>query len=163
MPWEPDGTFQRVYSWEADANNGLLIDATRMDTDTDDIVNGLAQLRQQAQSGSMQWGGAAVGTASAPSITVAPAPTALAAGNRYLFLPGAANTGPATLQVNTLAAVPLRNRGPLVGGELQPGVAVSVVYDGANFQIEGGGQPHHRAKPRGRPHRRWCRRAIDAR
>ena len=138
MPWEPDGTFQRVYSWEADANNGLLIDATRMDTDTDDIVNGLAQLRQQVQSGSMQWGGTAVGTASAPSITVAPAPTALAAGNRYLFLPGAANTGPATLQVNTLAAVPLRNRGPLVGGELQPGVAVTVVYDGANFQIEGG-------------------------
>ena len=110
MPWEPNGTFERVYSWEADANNGLLIDATRMDTDTDDIVNGLAQLRQQVQSGSMQWGGTAVGTANAPGITVSPAPTALAAGSRYIFLPGAANTGPATLQVNTLAAVPGRNR-----------------------------------------------------
>ena len=109
MPWEPDGTFQRVYSWEADANNGLLIDATRMDTDTDDIVNGLAQLRQQAQSGSMLWGGAAVGTASAPSITVAPAPTALAAGNRYLFLPGTAASVLTCNVAGPVLAAPGRN------------------------------------------------------
>jgi hypothetical protein len=137
MPWETDG-FDRLRSWVADANNGLLIDAGLMDDDTNDIASGLTQLRQQGQSGSANWGGAALGTANALTITVAPVLSALAAGNRFAFIPGAANTGPATLQVGALAAAPLLNGAALAGGELQSGVAVSVVYDGTAFQIQGG-------------------------
>lgn len=38
MPWNGSGVFNRIYSWVADANAGLDISATRMDTDTDDIT-----------------------------------------------------------------------------------------------------------------------------
>jgi len=39
MPWNGSGTFNRIYSWVADKNAGLDISSSRMDTDTDDIVN----------------------------------------------------------------------------------------------------------------------------
>lgn len=43
MPFNGSGTFTRNYSWVNDANNGIDIDATRMDTDTNDITgNGLS-------------------------------------------------------------------------------------------------------------------------
>ena len=41
MPWNGSGVFARVYSWVADANAGLDILADRMDTDSDDIAQGL--------------------------------------------------------------------------------------------------------------------------
>lgn len=43
MPFNGTGTFQRIYSWVTDAANGVLVRADRMDTDTDDIANGLSQ------------------------------------------------------------------------------------------------------------------------
>lgn len=42
MPYNGVGIFTRVYSWVSDAANGLFIDATRTDTDSDDIANGLS-------------------------------------------------------------------------------------------------------------------------
>lgn len=39
MPWNGSGTFSRLYSWVADKAAGLDISSTRMDADTDDIVN----------------------------------------------------------------------------------------------------------------------------
>ena len=41
MPWNGSGVFARVYSWAADRDAGLDILADRMDTDTDDIAQGL--------------------------------------------------------------------------------------------------------------------------
>jgi hypothetical protein len=41
MGWQ-SGTFHRLYSWNADANAGLDILAPRMDSDTDDIANGIS-------------------------------------------------------------------------------------------------------------------------
>ena len=41
MPFNGSGVFQRVYSWVTDAGASLPISATRMDTDTNDIVSGL--------------------------------------------------------------------------------------------------------------------------
>lgn len=41
MPFNGSGVFTRIYSWITDAANGLNVDATRMDTDTNDIANGL--------------------------------------------------------------------------------------------------------------------------
>lgn len=42
MPYNGTGTFVRVYSWVTDAANGLLVSSSRMDTDTDDIADGLS-------------------------------------------------------------------------------------------------------------------------
>jgi hypothetical protein len=139
MPWQTTG-FSRNYSWVSDANAGLLIDATRMDTDTNDIAGGLTQLRGMSQNGSLIWGGTATGSANAIVVTLSPAPTSYTAGLRVSFLPGAANTGPTTLQIGALAAVPVHNGGAaLTGGEFQTGVLDTVEYDGTNFQILGGG------------------------
>ena len=42
MPFNGSGVFNRVYSWQNDAANGIDIRADRMDTDTNDITaNGL--------------------------------------------------------------------------------------------------------------------------
>jgi hypothetical protein len=41
MPWNGSGVFSRVYSWEADAAAAIDIMADRMDTDTNDIAQGL--------------------------------------------------------------------------------------------------------------------------
>lgn len=45
MPWSGSGTFNRLLSWVSDATAGIDINATRMDTDTDDIVTGLNNTR----------------------------------------------------------------------------------------------------------------------
>ena len=42
MPFNGMGTFVRVYSWVTDAANGVLVSSSRMDTDTDDIADGLS-------------------------------------------------------------------------------------------------------------------------
>lgn len=42
MPYNGTGTFVRNYSWVQDAANGIVVDATRMDTDTNDIASGLS-------------------------------------------------------------------------------------------------------------------------
>jgi hypothetical protein len=41
MPYNGTGVFQRVYQWEQDAANGIFVDATRTDTDSNDIAAGL--------------------------------------------------------------------------------------------------------------------------
>lgn len=42
MPWNGAGTFTRVYSWLTDAANGIFVRADRMDTDSDDIADGIS-------------------------------------------------------------------------------------------------------------------------
>ena len=39
MPWSGGGTFQRTFSWIADAAAGLDISASRMDEDTNDLAS----------------------------------------------------------------------------------------------------------------------------
>jgi hypothetical protein len=41
MPYNGVGVFQRVYQWAQDAANGIFVDATRTDTDSNDIASGL--------------------------------------------------------------------------------------------------------------------------
>lgn len=41
MPFSGTGIFSRVYQWTNDAANGLFVDATRTDTDSNDIASGL--------------------------------------------------------------------------------------------------------------------------
>ncbi len=41
MPWNGSGVFTRLFSWVNDKNAGIDITASRMDSDTNDIVTGL--------------------------------------------------------------------------------------------------------------------------
>lgn len=82
--------------------------------------------------------GAVGGTVNAVTLTLTPNPGVLVAGMRFSGVFTAANTGPATLNVNSLGAAPILNRsgGPLVGGELIGPVSFS--YDGANWWADVG-------------------------
>lgn len=61
MPFNGTGVFQRIYSWVTDAANNINVDATRTDTDTDDIADGLSNCitkdGQQNLIANIPWGG----------------------------------------------------------------------------------------------------------
>lgn len=63
--------------------------------------------------------------------------TAYKVGQRFYFAPAANNTGPVTLNINSLGAVAITKYGgsPLQAGDLVAGVAAIVVFDGFNFQF----------------------------
>jgi len=71
------------------------------------------------------------------AITLAPAPTAYVAGQRYTFKVNTANTGAATLNVNALGAKTLKKfkDQDLESGDIVAGQIVEVVYDGVNLQV----------------------------
>jgi hypothetical protein len=83
------------------------------------------------------WGGTAGGTADALTISVAGAPSAYAAGQRYAFIVASNNTGAATLAVNGLSAKSIRrpDGSALAAGDLVAGTLVGVTYDGTNFRL----------------------------
>lgn len=59
-------------------------------------------------------------------------------GDAILFKADVANSGPATLNVNSSAAAPIRKNGPitaLAGGELIAGQSIVLMYDGTNWQL----------------------------
>lgn len=70
------------------------------------------------------------------AITVSPAPSAYAAGQRFLFKANTANTGAASLNVNSLGAKTIKKHTDqdLATGDIEAGSVVEVVYDGTNFQ-----------------------------
>ena len=80
--------------------------------------------------------GADTGAADAYAISPAPAITTYTAGQAFHFFAANANTGPATLAVNGLAAKAVEfEGGALVSGDIVAGDLVSVVYDGTAFQM----------------------------
>ncbi len=76
------------------------------------------------------------GSANAYLIALTPAPAAYAAGQPFRFKANFANTGAATINVNSLGAKDLKRYGsiPLVTGEIRVDQIVTVVYDGTQFQ-----------------------------
>lgn len=82
------------------------------------------------------------GLANAQTLTYAVSPTSLVSGDVYRFKVGVGltNTGPTTLKINSLSSVNIQTNGlALQGGELVAGKIVTVIYDGAAFQMEGSG------------------------
>lgn len=71
------------------------------------------------------------------AITLTPAITAYAAGQRFIFKAGTANTGAATLNVNAIGAKTIKkfNDQDLEDGDIEVGSIVEVVYDGTNLQM----------------------------
>lgn len=74
------------------------------------------------------------------AITVAPAPTAYVAGQKFTFKADVANTGTATLNVNSLGAVTIKKNvsDNIETGDIKANSIVTVVYDGTNFQTISG-------------------------
>lgn len=90
----------------------------------------------QVQDGAMVYA-ADSGTADTYAITLAPAITAYAAGQVFVFKAGNSNTGASTLNVNAVGAKNiLDHRGSALTADtiVQDGVYV-VVYDGTQFQL----------------------------
>lgn len=73
------------------------------------------------------------------AITVSPAPTAYTTGDVYVFKANTANTGAATLNVNSLGAKTIKKNGTsdLETGDITATQIITVVYDGTNMQVVG--------------------------
>ena len=77
MPFDGSGNYSRVYDWTDDRDNGIKIQAARMDGEFDDIAaafnvvffrNGLVPMTGDLAMGANDIKGIASGTASAPSV-----------------------------------------------------------------------------------------------
>ena len=89
----------------------------------------------QAQDGTAIWGGTSGGTANAQTLTLSPAITAYAAGQRFGYFAVATNTGALTININGLGAKAVQWRNlALTGNEIEINAAVEIVYDGTAFQ-----------------------------
>lgn len=77
------------------------------------------------------------GTANAVVVTSPSIGATVAAGNLLLIRIAANNTGPATLKVNSLAAVPILNPddSPLIAGQLAAAAIAPVVYNGSAWEL----------------------------
>lgn len=79
---------------------------------------------------------AAGGTANAITVTASPAASSYAAGMGFIILPGSANTGAVTINVNALGAKALQFQGTaLKGGEITANRPFMAYYDGTQFQL----------------------------
>lgn len=89
------------------------------------------------QTGAEIFGTDSVGS-DAYAVTLVPAPSAYATGMVVNFKAGTANTGAATLNVNSLGAITIKknNDQDLATGDIESGQMVTVIYDGTNFQMQ---------------------------
>lgn len=81
--------------------------------------------------------GSVGGTADAITLTLTPAITAYAAGQKFAFIASGANTTAVTINVNSVGAKDVTKRGTtaLVAGDIASGAICIVVYDGTRFQL----------------------------
>ena len=88
------------------------------------------------QSGSF-WYGVSSGTGTAYLLTLSPTPSSIAAGLFIHMKAHTANTGLATLNVNSLGAKSIkRNDGSdLKANDIEANVTIILLYDGTNFQL----------------------------
>jgi len=94
----------------------------------------------QAQDGTAIWGGTSGGTANAQTLTLSPAITAYAAGQRFRFIAGFTNTAAATLNVNGVGAINIITQSTgvsLPSNYLSIGAQYEVVYNGTAFVLLG--------------------------
>jgi hypothetical protein len=96
MPWQPDGTFQRLYSWDNEAAAGFDILSGRMDADTNDVVGGLERARNldgiNTPSSDLPMGGHRH-----TGVAAATAPTHYARFDQVMPLSGGTFSGPVTV------------------------------------------------------------------
>lgn len=88
------------------------------------------------ESGSAYYA-ADAGSTDAYAVTMSPTPTVYAPGMLVHFKANTANTGAASLNVNSLGAKTIKKNASadLTTGDISAGQIVAVVYDGTNFQL----------------------------
>lgn len=81
------------------------------------------------------------GSSNAYTLTYSVAPGSLITGERYAWKANHSNTGPATLNINSLGATAIKQRdgSDLEANTIISGAVVETVYDGTNFQLTAGG------------------------
>ena len=89
------------------------------------------------QDGVGVYGATVGGSGNAITVTLAPVVTAYAAGQKFSFIAGAANTGAVTVNVNSVGAKAITKVGStaLVANDILSGSLVEVEYDGTRFQL----------------------------
>ncbi|MCC6599261.1 MAG: hypothetical protein IT223_01140 [Crocinitomicaceae bacterium] len=101
-------------------------------------VNGAqdAVSAETVQKGALTYAGA-TGSGGAYAITLAPAISAYTAGQVLNFSANHANTGAATLNVNSIGDIAIVKNGSvaLAADDIKSGQFVTVIYDGTNFQM----------------------------
>lgn len=132
---------QTFTSWSSTSANNFPTGGTIIGSGADDnfreIQAQTAAWRDGLGYGELNLSGVS-GTNSIAGNT-SPAP-ALAANQKYWFIPQATNTGPSFLNVNSAGSKPIFSAGATcVGGEIQISVPASVSYDGTNFHLRGKG------------------------
>ncbi len=92
---------------------------------------------QQVQKGALVYA-ADAGSNDTYAITLSPAPAAYVNGMRISFKANTANTGAATLNVNSLGAITIKKNHDqdLADNDIEVGQIVDVIYDGTNFQMQ---------------------------
>lgn len=95
------------------------------DADASDIINSTATYAADA------------GASDTYAISLPVAPASYVTGAHFRFKANTANTGPATLNVNSLGAKTIKKNYDvdLADGDIKASQIVSVVYDGTNFQL----------------------------
>ncbi len=91
----------------------------------------------QVQDQAFRNGGTAGGTADALTVSVSPAITSYTAPFTVFFFSGASpNTGPATLNVNSVGGTSIvKNGAALVAGDIQPSKLYAATYHSGNFHL----------------------------
>jgi hypothetical protein len=95
----------------------------------------------QSQDGGLTYAGTVGGTSDVITITLTPAISAYAAGQKFSFIAGGNNTTNVTLNVNSKGAKSVTKNGTtaLAAGDIISGAIVLVEYDGTQFQLISGG------------------------
>lgn len=146
MPWDAQGNFTLTNSiesgpniWQQAQQAERFVNAPEMDAAMQDIADGMEHLAARA---SLIPASRVAGTANAITLTPEPAFTEYVRGDRVAFVAEANNTGAATVNVNALGVKHIRKGAgstALASGDIVTGAVVELWYDGAVFQIVGGG------------------------
>lgn len=108
-----------------------------VDNSDDDTLYTWDDLEFISDSESVRWGSSSGGSSNSYTLTLSPAPSAYATGDHFTFISNHANTGSATLNINSLGAKTLKDAqgNALDGGEIQNGQGLVAFYDGTDFII----------------------------
>lgn len=92
----------------------------------------------EVQDSAHMWGGTAGGTADALTVSLSPSISSYTTGLVVWFIASAANTGSATLNVDSVGATTLKKTDgttDLAAGDIVSGRLYGALYDGTNFQV----------------------------
>lgn len=130
----------------ADGEATFDSDLDRLRTHDGSTAGGFSYANHKDIQSSAMVAGTAGGTANALTLTLAPAPTAYATFQRFIFKASSANTGAATLNVNSLGAPALKRLvdgtlRTLIAGDIAAGRIYEAIYDGTQFVMLGVAKP----------------------